>query len=200
MANGVQRDDRTAEITLGVLTAVEHDSGLSQRALAGRLGIALGLVNAYIKRCVKKGHIKIKQVPPNHYAYYLTPKGFTEKSRLTVKYLSVSLRFFRRARKECAELLEDCVSRGWRRVALAGEGDLADIAALCAKEVPVTLVEIADSDVPGSDHTDAVMVVDIVAPQRTFDALAKAFPAQSIVAPAMLNISRGAPKARRRSK
>ena len=45
-----------------------------------------------------KGLVKMSQVPLNRYAYYLTPQGFAEKSRLTAEYLSVSFNFFRRAR------------------------------------------------------------------------------------------------------
>ncbi|MGH6953338.1 MAG: winged helix-turn-helix transcriptional regulator, partial [Alphaproteobacteria bacterium] len=108
------------EITLGVLEAVHGNSALTQRSAARELGIALGLANAYLRRCVKKGWVKVRQVPPNRYAYYLTPKGFTEKSRLTAEYLSSSFKFFRRARAECDELFRRCAARGWRRVALCG--------------------------------------------------------------------------------
>ena len=87
-----QRDeakDGEIGIILGMLSAVERDSNVTQRHLARELGIALGLANAYLKRCAKKGFIKIRQVPLNRYAYYLTPRGFAEKSRLTAEYLSV---------------------------------------------------------------------------------------------------------------
>ncbi len=60
-----------SEITLGVLTAIEQDSAVTQRSLARDLGIALGLANAYLKRCAKKGLVKISQAPANRYAYYL---------------------------------------------------------------------------------------------------------------------------------
>ena len=63
------------QITLGLLNAVDESSSVTQRAVAKELGIALGLVNTYLKRCVKKGLIKVSQVPANRYAYYLTPKG-----------------------------------------------------------------------------------------------------------------------------
>ena len=62
---------------------VEENSQITQRSLASELGIALGLTNAYLKRCVRKGWVKINQAPANRYAYYLTPRGFAEKSRLT---------------------------------------------------------------------------------------------------------------------
>src|SRR5262245_61676822 len=78
------------EILLGVLTAVEHDGNVSQRHISTELGVALGLANAYLRRCVRKGLIKIQQVPRRRYVYYLTPHGFAEKARLTGQYLSAS--------------------------------------------------------------------------------------------------------------
>src|SRR5438045_4898592 len=87
-------DSENARIVLGLLESVERDGVQSQRKLASELGIALGLVNAYLKRCVRKGLLKIGQAPPRRYAYYLKPHGFAEKSRLTVEYLYSSFYFF----------------------------------------------------------------------------------------------------------
>jgi DNA-binding MarR family transcriptional regulator len=108
------------ETLLGVLNVVERDSQISQRLISRELGVALGLANAYLKRCVRKGFIKISQVPKRRYAYYLTPQGFAEKARLTGEYLSVSLSFFRTAREQMSELLAGCAADGYHRVALAG--------------------------------------------------------------------------------
>ncbi len=94
------RLDAETEITLGLLNAVHENNSLTQRSIAQELGIALGLTNAYVKRCVKKGFIKVRQIPRNRYAYYLTPQGFAEKSRLSAEYLSQSVRFFRIASTE----------------------------------------------------------------------------------------------------
>src|SRR5262245_55008305 len=105
-------DDR---IVLSLLNSVD-DGAQSQRRIAEELGIALGLVNAYLKRCVKKGLVKVSQAPARRYAYYLTPKGFAEKSRLTVEYLSASFSFFRRARSDCATVFADARAHGFGRV------------------------------------------------------------------------------------
>jgi len=194
-------------ITLGVLNAVEGNSALTQRSVARDLGIALGLANAYLKRAARKGWIKIQQVPPNRYAYYLTPKGFAEKSRLTAQYLSISFNFFRHARQQCAGLFAECAARGWRRVALAGAGDLAEIAALCAAEQKIEIAGIIDRLQAGGMFaglpvvaeraelglTDGVILTDLAQPQDTFDALATAFGAELVLAPALLNISRTKP-------
>src|ERR1700729_296844 len=136
------RDDEpdNARIVLGLLESVERDGAQSQRKLASDLGIALGLVNAYLKRCVKKGLLKIGQAPARRYAYYLTPHGFAEKSRLTVEYLGFSFSFFRQARAECAEIFAIARSCGFQRVAVVGASDLAEIARICAFEGGVEIV------------------------------------------------------------
>ena len=94
MSSATQDNEvENARVMLGLLESVERDGGQSQRRLASELGIALGLVNAYLKRCVKKGLVKVGQAPARRYAYYLTPQGFAEKSRLTVEYLSEFILF-----------------------------------------------------------------------------------------------------------
>src|SRR5436309_2325070 len=123
--NDSSEDDK---IVLNLLNSVD-DGAQSQRHIAEELGIALGLVNAYLKRCIKKGLVKVRQAPARRYAYYLTPQGFAEKSRLTVEYLSSSFSFFRRARSECSQLLAEVVASDSSGVVLlAGISDLAEIA------------------------------------------------------------------------
>src|SRR3984893_6520862 len=100
-------DHENERIVLELLTSVEQDGDRSQRHIAAELGIALGLVNAYLKRCVKKGLVKVRDAPARRYAYYLTPHGFAEKSRLTVQYLTDSFSFFRLAKADCAHVLDE---------------------------------------------------------------------------------------------
>lgn len=190
MASQPSRDDPA--ILLGVLSAVERDSEITQRSISSELGIALGLANAYVGRCVRKGLIKVRQAPLKRYAYYLTPHGFAEKSRLTAEYLTVSLNFFRDARRECTELLTACGKAGQKRLALAGVGELAEIAILSATETPADIVCVVG---PGSSGRqcagrpvfvdlaraiawarpeggiDAVVVTDVKAPQTTYQSI-----------------------------
>ena len=104
-------------IVLGLLEYVERGGEQSQRRLASELGVALGLVNAYVKRCMRKGLVKVRHAPARRYAYYLTPRGFAEKSRLTVEYMSHSLSLFRRAKTDCTAAFAAARERGlpaWR--------------------------------------------------------------------------------------
>ena len=210
MAGGKSQDesiDGDSEITLGLLNAVQESSAVTQRSMANDLGIALGLANAYLKRCVRKGYIKVSQIPPNRYAYYLTPHGFSEKSRLTAEYLSSSFTFFRRARSQCDADLDRCAARGWTRVALAGASELAEIAPLCAAERPVTLVGLIDPNHAGNryaglgvveqpsnlkDH-DAVLITDLRDPQGVFERLSILMPGDRLMTPPLLGVRRDRP-------
>lgn len=193
-----------AEITLGLLNVIHENSGVTQRSAAGELGVALGLVNTYLKRCIKKGWVKIAQAPANRYLYYLTPHGFAEKSQLTKQYLACSFNFFRAARSQCSGLFALGAENGWSRMALYGEGDLAEIATLCAREHPIVLAAVIDQnsrlvdiggipvvrDLQAAGAIDAVMLTDLNNPQGGYDALAKEFPSDRILAPRFLKVSR----------
>lgn len=192
-----------ARILLGLLESVERDGGQSQRRLASELGIALGLVNAYLKRCIKKGLVKVSEAPARRYAYYLTPQGFAEKSRLTVDYLSYSFSFFRRARADCAEIFAQARRRGINRVVVAGVSDLAEIARICALESGVEIAAVVDPDttvttclgVPVvadfaavAGTIEAVVVTDLRNARATFDAAAAAVGTHRVLTPKLLGL------------
>lgn len=192
-----------ARITMEVLHAVHGEARLSQRGLAARLNIALGLTNAYLKRCVRMGLVKVRKIPPNRYAYYLTPKGFSEKSRLTANYLFRSFDFYRTARNQCDQLLGAAADGGLRRVALVGAGELAEIALLCALQHDVEVVGVADEraganrfrhvalvrDLGSLPPFDLILICDVKDPQGSYEKLAGQFGADRIRAPSLLKIS-----------
>jgi len=196
--------EEQTDITLGLLSVVHENSHVTQRTVATELGVALGLVNTYIRRCVKKGYIKVRQAPANRYAYYLTPAGFAEKSRLTAQYLSHSFMFFRRARQQCSDIMASSEERNWRWLALAGASELAEIMILCAHEYPVTLVGVVDSVARRETFqnlpvvpllkklgpVDAVVITDLANPQGTYATLAEHLPDERILVPAILRVVR----------
>src|SRR4051794_23826620 len=65
--------DIEAHRDLQLLEAVEQNARVTQRTLATKLGIALGLTNIYLKRLVRKGYIKCVNVQSNRITYLLTP-------------------------------------------------------------------------------------------------------------------------------
>src|SRR6185437_3368079 len=131
--------------TVELLDNVAGAQAPNQRALARKIGVSVGLVNALVHRAVRKGLIKIREAPARRYAYYLTPKGFAEKGRLVAEYLDYSLSFFRTARQEYADIFARCEAAGHKRVVLCGAGELAEIASLAAHGTTIELVGAFDS-------------------------------------------------------
>lgn len=186
---------------LSLLQAVERKNDITQRTLADELGVALGLINAYIKRGVKRGLIKIHQVPKRRFAYYLTPQGFAEKSRLAALYVSSSFEFFRQARRECDVATQLAVARGWHRIVLIGASDLAEIAIICAVDSKAEIVGIVDARVDretfhglpvwrrleeARDRADAAMVTSLVDTREAFVQAKETFGGERVLLPAML--------------
>jgi DNA-binding MarR family transcriptional regulator len=203
MRRAGEESAESSRIMLGLLDAVEQDRAHSQRLLASELGIALGLVNAYLKRCVKKGLVKVRGAPARRYAYYLTPQGFTEKSRLTVEYLSYSFGFFRQAKTDCSVLFHAAKNRGVRKILLAGESDLAEIAALCAMEHGIEIVGVVQGGATKTQFIglpifsdfdavtkpfDSVLITSLTDARATSEVAAARFGAECVLVPDMLRV------------
>jgi len=184
--------DRHDARQLEILTAIGEGRPLSQRVLAERLGIALGLVNLYVRRLSRKGYVKIIEFPRKPAArkrlrYLLTPKGLAEKSRLTYEHMLYSLHLFRRTRETLRESLALMVGRGTKRIALYGPGEAAELAYLTLREFglePVGVfaataggeflgypVQAADA-LPGH-RLDAVIVATFERPEAEVAALVR---------------------------
>lgn len=156
-------------IVIKLLTILTDNPDTTQRNLATEIGISLGMIVSYMKSGIRKGFIRSKQVAPKRWAYFITPEGLKEKSFMVKDYLARSITFFRQARAQCEEAFDLCKANSWTRVALIGEGDLADIARLVAQSAGL-MVEAAAIDADLTKY-DAVLVTDILNPQMTYDVI-----------------------------
>lgn len=145
--NGAPDDYKAFQL----LSEVADEQPISQRELASRLGIALGLVNSYLKNFVAKGYIRIKNYPHNRYAYLLTPHGMAEKARLAYQHVNYFTNLYTVTRKDYLKLFNDLAERGISRVAFCGVDEVAEIAWLSLQEVGLELMEVMDDDCAGSE-------------------------------------------------
>jgi DNA-binding MarR family transcriptional regulator len=175
------------QLLLQLMNRIEMNPQVSQRSLASELGIALGLMNTYLKRCVKKGWVRVNEVPAKRLVYYLTPEGFKEKSHMVAHSLTNSLTFFRKARAQCMAAYQYCEMNTWNKVALVGEGDLAEIASHVAMgtSLKVEVVSLTSS----MTNYDAVLITDIQDPQRTYDYLKEKIEHRRLLILDLLHIS-----------
>lgn len=157
---------------LQLLEALEAESTVTQRTLAARLGIALGLTNLYLKRLIRKGYVKCVTVSPNRLMYSLTPKGMARKARLTYEFMKYSLDFYHDARRHLRGNLINGVAHG-KRIAIYGTGDAAELVFLLLREMGLELVAVFGPEQDGqflgqpvraiADHGAVVFDVLVVA-------------------------------------
>jgi len=152
---------------------------------------------------MKKGLVKVRHARARRYAYYLTPQGFAEKSRLTVEYLSYSFGFFRQAKTDCSALFRAAKARGVRNVALVGRSDLAEIAALCAMEQSISIVGLVQAGttqekfigIPVFEDFDAVpvpfdcvLITDVSRARETCEIAVARFGIDCVLVPELLRV------------
>jgi len=191
-----------AHAELDFLAAIERGEIVTQMTLRRRIGVSVGMVNALVKRAVGKGFAKVSQAPYKRYAYYLTPQGFAEKSRLVAEYLETSLDFFRRARAEYAELFVRARHIGLPRIALVGRGELTEIAVLAALGEGVSIDAILDPETNEAERhgvrvvrdisevaVDAVVITESRSPQATYEQMCAVFDPSKVFAPPLLRIT-----------
>ena len=135
--------------SLQILDELSNNDALTQRDLSQRLGIALGLVNSYIKNLVAKGYITVRNIPTKRYAYYLTPKGFAEKSRLAYDLLQDYTRIYREAKNSYRQLFFEFERSGVKRIVFAGADEVAEFAYITLQETKLELVGVVDPDKTG---------------------------------------------------
>lgn len=166
----MQQDNlERSRVLLDLLETVDRDRTQTQRSMAKQFGVALGLINAYLKISVRKGYVKVKRTPTHRYNYLLTPKGFAEKSRLTLLLLSNQLEQFRRARSDYRDVFDEAASRGWRRVALIGASDLAEISMICALEAGIEIAAVVDPSAQTERFVGAHLVTSLAKVPGAFD-------------------------------
>jgi DNA-binding MarR family transcriptional regulator len=122
-----------------LMSELEDGAPISQREIAGRLNIALGLVNSYLKTLVKKGFVTVKAMPRNRYAYLLTPRGFAEKSRLAFQHLSNFNKFYTVTRQDSLTLFQHLGGQEVKAVSFCGLDDLTEIFFLSLQEAGLEL-------------------------------------------------------------
>lgn len=138
MNNGNASDD----ISLKLLNELQREPMITQRALAANLGIALGLVNAYVRRLYKKGYIKVKNLPKKRIKYIITPKGFIEKVRLTYSYMHTSINHFKHVRYKIEQTYSLMIALDIKRMLLWGDGEIAELCYISARGLPLEIMGI----------------------------------------------------------
>jgi DNA-binding MarR family transcriptional regulator len=143
--------------SLQILEEINNTHSPSQRYLARKLNISLGLANSFVKRLAKKGYVKIMTIPRNRVKYILTPQGFAEKSRLTYEFIQHSFNLYKEALKKFEGLLNELERRNIRKVLFYGASDLAEITFVSLKASNIKLSGVVDDIKKGTQFLDFIV-------------------------------------------
>ena len=131
---------------LRLLEALEKNPITSQRELSNKFGIALGVTNACLKRMVRKGWIRIRDLNRRKIEYCLTPKGFEEKTRLTFRLISSTIQHYSSLKKFIGQRFLEMQNEGLRRIVFYGISDEMEVAYITLQGVNLKLVGIVEDD------------------------------------------------------
>ncbi len=99
------------EAHLKIMRLVQARPTITQRQVAGELGVSLGKVNFLLNALIEKGAVKVDNFRRSNnklaYAYLLTPSGVDDKARLTVSFLKRKLDEYESICKEIDQLKRD---------------------------------------------------------------------------------------------
>jgi DNA-binding MarR family transcriptional regulator len=145
----MQSPDSNRYYELKLLEQVETEPELPRRVAAAKLGVSVKLAHKLLTGLAERGLVHVRKENSRTWLYFLTPKGITEKARLTREFIEFSFEFYREARRRSARVCRDLSESGVRRIAFLGLGELAEIAYLGVQEWGLTLVEVFDSERAG---------------------------------------------------
>jgi EPS-associated MarR family transcriptional regulator len=99
------------------LREISRDGTLSQRDLAGRIGLSLGRVNFIVRSLMENGYIKAKRFKNSRnkiaYMYVLTPEGIKKRMEATARFLTIKTMEYKELEREIEELRTEA-GTGWK--------------------------------------------------------------------------------------
>ena len=134
---------------LRLLEEVETDPEMTQRRLAGKLGVALGVANLLVRTMAKKGYIRATHLGWKRWVYIVTPAGFARKLSLTLAYVDRFLDHYRRVRSLLRDELDALSLNAESRIAIYGTDELTELVYLCLRDMGVTEIEVLDHEANG---------------------------------------------------
>jgi EPS-associated MarR family transcriptional regulator len=112
---------------LHALRELSRDSTLSQRDLAGRLGLSLGRVNYIVNSLIRMGLVKARRFKNSRnklaYRYVLTPDGICRKVQVTRRFLQERILEYERLQREIEELKSEAAREASLAPAGRGQGE-----------------------------------------------------------------------------
>lgn len=158
LLKGVARSDgvfmEISEKEFAVMQEISNNHLPDQRDIAAKTGFSLGLTNLIIRRLIKKGYLKAKQLNRKKIQYILTPKGFKEKAKKSYNYTLKTINALKTIKSKIQSLISEQASQGASKFVLIGNSELADIAEMAFKSLNINYIK--NGEEPSEDDSAAI--------------------------------------------
>ncbi len=155
-----------SEKEFAVIKEISNNHLPDQRTIATKTGLSLGLTNLIIKKLIKTGYIKIKQLNRRKIQYILTPKGFAEKAKKSYRYTIKTINLFKSIKEQIQKLILDYKNQGIQKFIILGKNELADIAEIAIKplsdkyNIIYTRLEQTKNNITSKDNGYLIILTD----------------------------------------
>jgi len=119
---------------------------ITQRELANRTGLSLGMTNALLRRFAEKGWVKLTRLSAKSVQYGLTPEGMTEVARRTAGYFRRAARSAEQYRARLEQFVLQAKLDGARTLVLAGASELDFLLEFACDRHGLVFARTADLD------------------------------------------------------
>lgn len=134
------------EKEFAVIREIANNHQPSQRLIARKLGLSLGLTNLIIKRLVKKGYLKVSQLNARKLQYILTPHGIAEKTKKSYHYTLKTIKSIKNLKDKIQEIILNEYKNGKRKFVIQGNNELATLVEISLRNLNLEGLEYINAD------------------------------------------------------
>ncbi|MDO8662335.1 MAG: winged helix-turn-helix transcriptional regulator [Candidatus Omnitrophota bacterium] len=148
-------DERDFEL----INIIGSEIASNQRDLSRQMNLSLGMTNMLIRRLLAKGYIRIRQLNKKKFEYILTPEGFKEKMRKSVKYTLKTINSIGLIKERFNSLFKEIYAKGERRFFILGESDLTFLVEMVMRELSLKDCSVERiKDLPSNGINGTILV------------------------------------------
>ena len=142
-----------------LINIVGAELGSNQRDLSRHMDMSLGMTNMLLRRLVAKGYIRIRQLNKKKVEYILTPKGFTEKMRKSIKYTLKTITSIGAIKERIKTVVSELYKKGERNFVVLGKSDFALLIEIAFKELSITDYKITYVDELPAGQNNSILLI-----------------------------------------
>ena len=133
---------------LDTLLEIKENPSLSQRSLAHKLNISLGLTNSILQNLIHRGWVKAKKMTGRKILYLITPKGMVQATNFIYDRVRETQHYYQYAKDLLTTYFANLYDKEARKAVIYGTGQLAEITYLSILDSPLKLHSILSDDPP----------------------------------------------------